>query len=528
MARQLILYHGLTINKGNHNHVWTKSHTTFLTTYAGYVTETLSLDNYRINNNVASCKLTEYLTEANYNTITYIADVDTQTNYYRYYHVKSAICRSGFVSFVLEIDLWQTNIVNASITSLDVYRSTRKMTNGFYDEIIRSKNLVIEEAIDYWEKEHGEYVMRAQNISIAFLMQYNISQAVFGNNKITATEMFVTANIKGIYDDLKSHVSNAQKHLSALDLALGAIGTITEVAGGTDAQVIKAWIVDNNYVDTEVSGWYTAVKCIYGGYQTQLVAYHLTPQMRETTHTIDDFTPNKTYYVGSYLNGFKLTNYCNSNGKLSYQITWIVDDNELKVIASQGERVKDITNDFEVYLTINASIETSLRRFARNWATAVSASKAGIADWIKGGGGLTGIGNAVFGFSGTLAGMVDPKPSFENAIGGGDGYKTFKLPVLLDNNENLFAEYVKTPYVVQTYLSDGDEAENALKYGLNYYRTMLDNITDLWAYDPLQVDFIDFLQCKAVVTNAQEDATNFIEAELLRGIHILNLDNENE
>ncbi len=527
MARQLILYHGLTINKGNHNHVWTKSHTTFLTNYAGYVTETLSLDNYRINNNVASCKLTEHLTEANYNTITYIADVDTQTNYYRYYHVKSAICRSGFVSFVLEIDLWQTNIVNASISSLDIYRSTRVLSNGFYDEIIRSKNLVIEEAIDYWEKTYGEYVMRAQNICIAFLLQYNISQAVFGTNKITATQMFITDSLKVVYDDEKTHIATSQKHLSALDLLLGAVGTITQLSGGVDAQVLKAWIVDNNYVDTEIGGWYTNASCIYGNHSTSIKIYHLTPQMRETTHTIDDFTPNKTYYVGSYLNGFKLTNYYNSNGKLSYQITYIVDDNEVKVVASQGERVKDITNDFEVYLTINASIETSLRRFARNWATAVSASKSAIADWVKGGGGATGVASAVFGFSGTLAGMVDPKPSFENAIGGGDGYKTFKLPVLLSSDENLFAEYVKTPYVVQTYLSDGDEAENALKYGLNYYRIMLDDITDLWEYDPLQENAIDFLQCKAVVGNAQEEATTFIEAELLRGIHILNLD-ENE
>lgn len=491
----------------------------------------IDYNNYRVNTGTIKVSL-NYLTKENLSKITYaieyeVSDDFTTYYYYRCYFIKGYDLVSGYVVFYVDQDRWANNIAKADIYDLDVKRSNRILGNGIYDEV---KHTIGDFDIGYYDGfiEQGEHVIRAQHVSIAVLLQFNISQAVFGTDKTTRTMMFLTDTAKWVYDDLKTHITSAFKYDSYLELLAGAVGTIKGVTGnlGTlDAQVIKAWVVDSQKVDVGFGAMSISASCKYGGYDTTITLTYLEPQTRYYNYKIEDVIPNKVYYAGTFLNGLKLKPYYEKSSNklvLNFHHTYIVDDNELKVIFSQGERIKDVTNMFELYLNTNASQTTALRLFARSWSQAVGMGKGAISDFTRGGGGSAGGVMAGLGITKGIADMIPQNPSFENAIGGGDAMYTFGLPHSIDDDENILAQYCQSPYCYVSYDSAFDEQENAYIYGLSYEKTFIGTLSGIFDDNdhPKLSNYRDFLQCECAIANVQSDDANYIVNELRRGIFI--------
>lgn len=500
----------------------------------------IEYNNYRINTGTIKVSL-NYLTKENLSKITYAIEYEVNDDYttyyyYRCYFIKGYDIVSGYVVFYVEQDRWANNIAKANIFDLDVKRSNRLLGNGIFDEVLHTKGSY---DINYWAgQSHNGYTTQGTNhIAIAVLLQFNISQQVFGTDKISRTIMFITDSAEWVYDNNKTSIQSAYKYYSHLELLAEAVGTITGVTGNLgqlDAQVIKAWVVDTHYIDYGFNTWHISASCKYGGGSAHIDLTYLEPLEHTISEKIEDVTPNKSYYIGTYLNGFKLTPYCEINSNkyvINFDLTYIVDDNEIKIVASQGERVKDITNMFELYLNTNASQMTALRSFARCFSNALGTSKStlgAIDSGMKMGGGGTGgaiVGGVMGGLTainGALS-MIPMQPSFENAIGGGDAMRTFGLPCEIDNDENINAEYVRSPYTYITFESAYDDQQNAYIYGLNYEKTFINvfgAIFDDNTYPKYNANYRDFLQCECEIANVQSDDANYIANELRRGIFI--------
>ena len=539
MNKTLNIYSNLTMNSGRDTHYIFTSIEKYLNALSHNIAKTLTMDNYRINSDTIKVKIDNDLLIETLPIVTYAIEYysegegeNLQIKYYRCYFVKSFEVQSGYVIFRIEKDKWASNIANINPSNLEILRSNRLLGNakGIYDEVKYTKGSY---DLEYLEglTEEGYTCIGTNHVAIVLLLQFNISQQVFGDDKISRTMLFITDSAEWVYNDHKTAIQNAYKYSSYLELLAGAVGTITGVSGNLgnlDAQVIKAWVVDTQRIDYGFNTWHINASCKYGGGSITLELTYLEP-METTEHfRIDNVTPNKVYYVGTYLNGLKLTPYYEKYNKkqvLNFDLTYIVDDNEVKIIASQGERTKDITNMFELYLNTNASQTTSIRYIARCFNASMGAVNSTFGGAAKGAamGGpvMAGVMGALS-FGNSVLGMVPMQPSFENAIGGGDAMRTFALPCQIEDDENVLASYVRSPYVITKYTSARDEEANAKIYGLNYHE-FIDQLSVLMSdtnYPKIDSNYRDFLQCECELSNICKDDADYITNELRRGIFI--------
>ena len=517
MARELRLYRTISINYGDHVHYFTRSQSIFLNNIDSYKEETLSIDNYRINANIAKCKLTTHLTETNYDQITYIADVDTTKNYYRYYRVISGLIQSGYVVFTLEVDEWATYITKCGIGNNRIIRSTRLLGGGFYDEIKLTDGRMHHELYDGQRTASVTTHFKSTSVYIIFLLNYNLSQAVFGDDKISATELFC-ASLADIVSHADTSEGSLGEYKTHLEIALSLIGGIYGVNanfGDNDAQVLKAWLVpvdEIEYADYGVSVKTKSVFCGGNNHQATFNVTKVLPSKWDKLHIINNYNPNNVYYAGTYNNGLKLRNYAGSD--LRYYTHVLVGDSDVKVIAQQGERQQDITQGYEVKLTTNGATKTELRKVADALSTSITLGTSTYGKMAA----LGGAGGAGFSLAGLdivkgVAGMVN-QFGIESARGNGDGFLTYY-------QTNPLSE-VLSPYCVTYFTSLNDEVERAKLYGLNYVDKIYDEPLGMLFIDvtPLDANYIDFLQCLSDVSGIPKSPADFITNELARGIWI--------
>ena len=426
MARQLYLFNNISpnVDKGLFYCFDTPQE------YLEYLIESrqpiiIDLNNYRINTNIVKVAPIDNI---DFSKITYIIDADlTATNqYFRCYFVNSFDFVSDYYTFNCSVDLWGTYIYDARLNNVIITKCNRNIGIGIYDNIIATKDNI--DCISAWvdntiEEGLDHDAISDKNVSIVFLLQYNVAQAAFGNDKITKTELFsISLNeLKSKAVDIDAFFDRFSSLEIAVDIIGGVYGVTTTSIGENDAQVLKAWIVDNGLINTEENtiihhGITIKTKSIFTkGQVLTLDVAHVYPEISWRKITIKNYDINKIYYAGVFNNGLKLQRFTTKD--LEYYTYYIVGDDDIKVIVSQGENQKDISSAFEVLLTTNSATETGIRKIARainNFSKIISSmqkatSKLGVATAA-----ITGI-----------AGMVDMSADFESAIGDGDGCNTF-------------------------------------------------------------------------------------------------------
>ena len=106
MAKYLYLYSGYTPNLGQGQHLLVSNMTSLIGSLTTYLQQTVTLDNYRINNGVAQVKPTTNMSD--YLTMSYAIEYDTSKYYGRAFFIKSAQPRADWIDYELELDYWGT------------------------------------------------------------------------------------------------------------------------------------------------------------------------------------------------------------------------------------------------------------------------------------------------------------------------------------------------------------------------------------------------------------------------------------
>lgn len=516
MAHELILINTDALNYGNHRHIFTRNIANYLNFLSSKEIARLTINNYRINANTAKCNLTSSLTEINYRRVNYLAEVDTKTNYFKFWRVINAEIQSGYIIFSLEVDLWANYITMGGITLKEIYRSNRLLGGGFYDEIKITNGVLDYWLIDGQQSATAPIHYKDTAVNIVMLVQYNISQAVFGNDKISNTELY-TATIADIASIANRGSGSIGEFKSTFEIALSIIGGVYGASasiGDNDAQILKAWVIPSDELEVADYGITLKAKSIFigGTHEATFNVAKLLPSKISRSHEVPYYTPQMVYYAGTYNNGMKLRNMATEN--LIFYTHVIVGDSDIKVIVNQGERQQEITNGFEVKLTTNGETKTGIRKLADAFDKAVSLGTSSYKG-IMAGGASASIGG--LNIAQGVARMVNDF-GIESARGNGDAFLNYY-------QTNPLTE-VLTPYCLTYFESVNDEIENANLNGLLYANKIFNEPLSylLTEKDKLDNLYDDFLQCKAICYGMQKIASDFIENELARGIYIIDID----
>ena len=521
MSRELRLYQNLVCNYGDHLHYFVVSNELdyFVNTYIdGSKVATIALNNYRINTNVFECKIDTNLTAYNFHKIVELLDieiVDNTITYLRFYRVVSSSLQSGYIIFNVEIDLWQTYIHLCAPYLETIYRSNRVLSGGYYEEIKTTSGDLQYELYDGQASLAPITHYKSTAVWLVFLLQYNVEQAVFGEDHVSQTELY-GASLATLASKATGTLASGRTDLEkALAIVGGVYGVTSSGIGDNDAQVLKAWVVVHNEIEDANYGLTIKSKSHFNSGSVSVQVAKILPSKYINAHTIDNYDPNKVYYAGTYNNGLKLRNF--AVDKLTYNTITIVTDSEVKVIAQQGERQQDITQGYEVKLTTNGAQKTELRKLASAFSDSVSIGTSAYNKMATlGGAGGVGFSLAGLDIAKGIANMTN-QFGIESARGNGDAFLTFYQTNPLDE--------VLSPYCLTYFTSVRDEVLNAERYGLIYDAMPYDELLLYLFIDETLITegIVDYLQASVVCSNAPREAIEYIENEFARGIWLVNV-----
>ena len=295
---------------------------------------------------------------------------------------------------------------------------------------------------------------------------------------------------------------------------LGGIHAVDGTIGTLDARVIKAWVLPNvlfTYGDTNVT---FKTKSLYtNGSDKDLQVWEVLPKRDSLSFNTIPMSLNKAIYFGCYNYGLKLKRY--TNEYLEAIIVANIGDIELSIIVKQGEEQKDITQAFEMPLTTNSSVTTTLRQIAKAFTLGVSAERNLVKDFSQGGSVQAGLG-----FTNTIAGMVNLTPRIDKAIGGGDATNTYySKHTITSDNETKHCSL--NPFVVSSFDSVRDEEKHARLFGATF-NEIIDDITSIEDYDLLGVGTLNdtYVVANLSVSNISQEAKDFIQNAFANGVYI--------
>ncbi len=470
----------------------------------------ITLDSYRINANTIKVKLSETITEAVADTLTYAIDerLDANNNvsYFRCYHVNSIMIQSGYVILNCRIDLWASYLYKASISNIIVNKCNRNIGIGLYEPIKCTKS----ETATYFDGN----TINPEKVSIVFTLSYNVKQNVLNSNSTTQLFAIDVKTLKALATDYPN--------VSALDIAISFVSGITGVAATgwgfntyNDAQVLSAWLVDNTYLLTNSSN-YVSVHSVNEYMASSGVdqnVYAVVPYIFDKTKSIT-IAPNNEYYVGTRQNGLKLQRTTAATIDVKYR--FIYGQSDFKIIVMQGNNMQDITEAFSVDLTINQGNVTGIKAVAKTMGIFLNtfSSMYGIAT-----GNATA---AVIGTSNLAKSTLNEAADIKGGkfVNGGDGYLAFYQIASVGLTATLH-----NPYCILTYESIINEEANARHNGA-YYNVVVSSIADIFTASLIGTDnnFTDtYIMASLHVDNIPNEASDFIKQKFASGIYLINL-----
>ena len=244
-------------------------------------------------------------------------------------------------------------------------------------------------------------------------------------------------------------------------------------------------------------------KSMYGEYTT-LSCMDVSHFAQYKPLTID-IDPDYEYYVGTIHRGLNLIRTTDNTATVTYKC--IPNTNEVEVVVIQGDNQLDITNEFEVVLTMNdgditnlAGIKKALSLSLKSASSIMSANPATV---------------------GTLAtdviGMIGTHYQ-GNQNGNGDGLVTF----IKYGNASLYL-CAKYPYGYVKYKSVNNEQDNA-KYKGAFFDAYVSTFASIFTPALLYgTNIATYVQANVTLSNIPTDAQNAIRGALSTGIYVIKL-----
>lgn len=525
MTRKLKLYSNVQPNKGEEIHLMPNSINSYLNYLSINLIKQVDFPNYRINNGRVLLKISEDFPLHASQIVTYIIDTD-EDEYMRCYFVTRIYDESGFIVFEVELDNWGTYIRNASFPIVHVSRCNRDIGNGVYDAVARTKGCTLPIHLK-------PYDLQLYQCSIVFLLEYNVSENLFGSNQITKTSLFAI-DLQRIYD-IVHDVAAEFDNLDIIQKAIDMVGGIHSVGGtnsviGTQlaAHVLKAWLVPSDtLIFTDLGAYQINTKCLMTkGAEVginhvfivqainSIIEKDMKDLLQDPAANWAEFLPDYHIEVGTLYRAMSIVRFTRETKAYFH---FVYTNIGVKVYVEQGLQQEDITESFEVSITTNNATETSLMTATKSLAMLASGVAALAKGYAKGGTAGAAAAAGLYGI-GLLGNVKDAQPL--QAIGSGDGALTFW---------NGRKDSVNNPYYLMLTPSNESEKEHAYYFGVQY-NLYNNQFAAIEAAPQLGVphgimknDGFYILADEVEISGLPKEAGDFVRGEFARGIwlHVL-------
>lgn len=502
---RLRLYSNQSPNTGRNAYIFATSDAEYLNALgiADYVITDVSKFTYQngiLRVRIENAADPEANMKAVYRRITYAVIDETDSSYFKCYFITSSEYRSGYVLFNVDPDMWGTYISQVKLGTFFVTRCNRNIGQGYYDPIA------------YTEGSATTTALNANTPQLSdFAIYYAAVNQTGTESLIQDASSYMALYVNGL-DELNE--TKPEEVRSVIDWAIIAIGGINAVKGiyatsDIDAYVFKAYIAPNIYQSFIGSMPIFKSKTIFNDGDMEI-----TPDRTQSAYVANwasfDITidPDNEYYIGTKLHGLQLPR---STQPINVVYKFIFGQSDIRVLVSAGDKSLDITEDFEVMLTVTNGVANETQHIGQLLGilagTLIPAAGAAVGGSISIAGaaaGATGIASNIFQSAQQGNGRV---------IGVGNGALTCRTGLNL--------EY---PYKQRTYKSTQDEKAKARLFGANFAE-YCDDLADIMEHELLgggaMAGFeLTYLQATVQVYGIPDEARKYIEDCFSSGIYI--------
>ena len=501
MAKQLYLYKGFTPNLGQGEHLLVDNMAGLVSAMAAYRQQTVDLDNYRINNGIASVKPTSSMKD--YLTMSYAIEYDTVGKYGRAYFIKSAQPHADYIDYQLDLDHWGTFMHDASIQDLIIHRTNRNIGTGVYDRIAASdvKSVTAYSTTPAWT---------IANLCVAFVVNETVkvnNLSILTDQKVTRQKIYITpisSSLSAPIDNIKLTIARVQ-NIYERDIASN---------WNPELQLIRAWLIPYAAVYAPSATPDVTLKYVdpsTGVDTNTLSCYELRTYRKDFSMAVTT-DPNYQYFVGTSTHGMELTNLCVEQ---HFEYQFITKADGIQVMLRNGDNLMDITQAFEIGLTINEGQITGLQKITNAVSTlgSVAAIGATVAGAAAPGVGLLA-GASLVGSAAQRVQSLSSKAPVRHT-GFGDALITF-------GPETGATWTLTSPFRVVTYKSLRSEDKHARSKGAVFdipYASLHGLKTETLLGTGSATDDT-YVEADCDVMNIQSDAAAVIKEKLHAGVYI--------
>lgn len=522
MASNLFIY-SKALNAGNGVYnINATNGTTYLNTYLVHSAE---VDSYRINSNTLKLQIggETGIAESDINKCVYVYWATTGT----FYFIDNYVIQSGYVLFYLSKDLWGTYFKKALLSNLCYGRTNMDLNvNGLYENIPCTNAEEIEFVETALNHFNGDTRVVDEvdftYFEVVFALKYNIYE--------TADSAVSEIGLFGLPLNRIIQQYEAVKHdrlYNMTNLVKEVIGGIYAINIGQDltAKVLGAWILPaSNFIhvqyDDHIIKFKTAIQNLE---DVSLVLDKISPYQANDNRYTRVFTiktdPNYNIYFGGYSLGFELPRTIED---VNVVIKFIIETDNVKVIAQVGDTEKDITEIFALKVT-------NVDGDVRNTSYILNAIMSGLK---LAGSGATAVAGAMSGNSTTALmgglGLINSAVGLQQSmlttrtggiVNGGDAFTAYWTA------KTAATGVLRNPFVLHKYKSIRDEEEIVQHKGAIYDHYSGTNLlSDLTNADPIiEYDPNVYVKCSEVtVDGVPSEAREYIAGKLTNGIYIIN------
>ena len=506
---KLYLYQNFTPNRGRNPYFW-GSNGSFISSLPDPLA---TIDSYTFDYQAGVIKY-RTIQPGLYDNITYVrisgapdpstgGSIDNYTgSVEEFYHVERVEFAGGAVLLHVTEDYWANYAYNA-VGTMFVTRCNRNIGNGIYDPIAYTEGSATTTSLNRETPELSDIA-----IYYAAVNQTNVDTVLNAASSFTA---LYANDLDELSETKPSSVTRV------IDWATILIGGINAVKGiyatsDIDAYVFKAYIAPNIYQSYLTSMPIFKSKTLFNDGDIELTPDRIQAPYSATRATFTiNIDPDYIYSIGTKYHGLELPR---STQPIEVRYRFIFGQSDLRVLVSVGNQSLDITEDFEVMLTVTEGTMNATQQIAQ---TIKGVSDAGQAAAYTGMA-MAGPGGTVFGASLMAAGVASgilqgASQGNGKVIGAGNG--------VLSWTNGLQLEY---PYKQRTYKSICDEKAHARMFGAKFAE-WCDDFADIMSHPLLgggdMSGFIyTYIEADAQIKNVPTAAAEFIQNALRNGIYI--------
>lgn len=453
------LYKDITLNSSNSYFTIFNDLQKYKNSLEAYLSNSIEDDKFALNDSVLMVSAEVFANKDPYK-ITYCAHEFNGNTLF--YHINSVIFQSGFYAFSVADDIWANYFYKANIKDFFAVRTSAHIgeKQGFLDPIIATN----EKEIEILNSNRIPSSLSLNDLSILYYVNYETGKSTIFQNGATSCVNGFYNSITELCTEFDAAIPPYYDYDVGIRTAVSRITSIYETSESDlstkyAAGVIKAYVVPSSILipsEADIT-FYCGFMPEFEKYLPQtnadkLKAHFLYNYDMDVSFSFN-YDPNYKYFAGVENSGIEISRYA---GNHTVTFKFIMNNDGLQVLVYDGEKSYDITDAFEIGISLNDGNITATEKISRTLRT-ITGVGSGIAQLKLGnyGGGISSLADA----ANTM--IIQSNSKY---IGGGDGYITFK-----DVNSKYPAN---SPFCVVKYKSVMNENKRAIENGLLYNASM--------------------------------------------------------